>query len=470
MEEKRLCGVLDDKWNLLRKVGKGGTSSVYIGYDINGSEDIIYAVKVTNSKDRNSKYFINEVEMLKKINHPNVVRILDGGEGLLQKINGKNKFVCYILLEYIQCGELFDFIFFPQQGFGEKYGRLIFTSILDGLEACHYAGVVHRDIKNENIMITENFEIKLADFGFAAIKEGKDGKGLLYTSLGTPSYAAPELHNRLAYYGESNDIFSLAVTLFVLITGAIPFRMATLNDPLYQYIIKNDFETYMSKRGLKMHLSEQFLSLFFNMIAYDYTQRPSIQEIRQHSWMQEVNSNDADGLRNELNDEFKRRREIVDKKRAKEILLKLEEKNNKRILLNRVYRSDNDINDHVEDNIERVLDNYVDYGNKYLISVSKQNNLNDLFKYIHNYFTNLKGDVNLSNDKYEITVLMPADDDKNNLDDDEDNYINMIQFQELKIKIEVKNDNDNYIVQFNKCSGDRLRFYNLFQSFFDSLN
>ena len=129
----------------------------------------------------------------------------------------------------------------------EKLERGIFKSILDGLQACHKAGVVHRDLKNENIMITDKFEVKLADFGFAAFKEGKDGKGLLRTWAGTHGYVAPELYLGVPYHGESIDIFSAAVTLFVFTTGTKPFTMATKSDLHYSYIIKNDFETYLEK-------------------------------------------------------------------------------------------------------------------------------------------------------------------------------------------------------------------------------
>ena len=120
MEGREITGVLDEKYYLLNKVGKECTSSVYLGYEFNRPAVILYAIKTINAQDRNSELFVNEVEMLKMIDHKNVVNIIDGAEGYLRKSNGKNKFVCYLVLEYIKCGDLFDFIMFPQRGFGKN--------------------------------------------------------------------------------------------------------------------------------------------------------------------------------------------------------------------------------------------------------------------------------------------------------------------------------------------------------------
>ena len=67
----------------------------------------------------------------------------------------------------IKYGELFDYIFFPGTGFGEEIGKYIFTQLINGLEACHKAGISHRDMKTENVMLGENWTMKIADFGFS---------------------------------------------------------------------------------------------------------------------------------------------------------------------------------------------------------------------------------------------------------------------------------------------------------------
>jgi len=214
-----------------------------------------------------------------------VVKISGGGEGILIKTNGKKAFVHYLVLEYVTNGELFDFVYLTQKGFGEDLGRYIFISVLNGLEACHNNGVVHRDLKTENLMLSSDFKIKIADFGFATSNSG-DSKGLLYSDKGTPSYSAPEVLRKQPYYGVASDIFSLGVTSFIVVTGSIPFKLAVENDAFYNCIMKGDYDSYWLRRNAqKLKLSKDFQHLFQLMVAFDPSQRPSINEIKKHPWL-----------------------------------------------------------------------------------------------------------------------------------------------------------------------------------------
>jgi len=96
-------------------------------------------------------------------------------------------------LEFCAGGELFDFIAISG-AFKESLARYYFKQFMEGLDYCHSKGVTHRDLKPENILLDSNYIIKIADFGFAAPIEGRDGKGYLKTKLGTMNYMAPEIH------------------------------------------------------------------------------------------------------------------------------------------------------------------------------------------------------------------------------------------------------------------------------------
>jgi len=85
--------------------------------------------------------------------------------------------------------------------------------------------------------LTENFDIKIADFGFAGPMAGRNGEGYLKTTLGTLPYQAPEINLRMKYRGEDVDIFSLGVILFILVTGVPPFKTAHDSDFFYRQII-----------------------------------------------------------------------------------------------------------------------------------------------------------------------------------------------------------------------------------------
>ena len=261
-----IFGNIDNKFTLVKKIGSGGTSKVYLGYKINEANKLfaIKVIKATSSTD--SKIFTNEVNMLKKVNHKNVAKLICGGEGILTKNDGKKSMVQYLVLELIKYGELFDYIFFPQKGFGEDVGKYVIMQILDGLESIHKNGIVHRDMKTENIMLDNDWIPKIADFGFATKKEGKKGNGLLYTALGTASYASPELLQKKPYTGIESDIFSLGVSMFILVTGKMPFKHALIDDAYYKEIAKLNFDRYWEKLSNKVpKVSEDFKALFVKL-------------------------------------------------------------------------------------------------------------------------------------------------------------------------------------------------------------
>jgi serine/threonine protein kinase len=110
--------------------------------------------------------------------------------------------------------------------FEESLARYYFKQLLEGLEHMHQKGIAHRDIKLENILFDENFDLKIADMGFAAPIAGQ-----FRTRLGTTCYMAPELFAGYPYHGEVVDLFAAAVILFIMVTQLPPFvANASLKD------------------------------------------------------------------------------------------------------------------------------------------------------------------------------------------------------------------------------------------------
>ena len=132
-----------------------------------------------------------------------------------------------MVLEYASKGEIFNYLFYYEKGFIEKYAKVIFKMILKGVQACHNARICHRDLKMQNILLDEFFNPKICDFGFAT--EIKDSEKL-DKYLGTKNYAAPEMYLRKPYNGIKADIFSLGVVLINLVTWKIGFISATRED------------------------------------------------------------------------------------------------------------------------------------------------------------------------------------------------------------------------------------------------
>ena len=142
-----------------------------------------------------------------------------------------------------------------------------------GVAYFHTHQVSHRDLKPENILLDEDNNIKLADFGLSNVM--KDGI-FLYSSCGSPNYAAPELINGKFYNGASIDIWSCGVILYTLLTGCLPFNEKQTNK-LYQKIRE-------CKYILPENISDSAKDLIFRMLQKNPLDRITIPEIKQHKW------------------------------------------------------------------------------------------------------------------------------------------------------------------------------------------
>ncbi len=209
MEEKKL-----GHYQLLRRLGEGGMGTVYLARDTLLERDV--AVKVISPE------FIGDPELMARfrveaiaqarLNHPNIVTIHS-----FSQTDG----TYIIVMEYVP-GKTLKQLIKEKGKLSQTYALMITMSILDALSFAHSKGVLHRDIKPANILITPDNKVKLGDFGIAKI-EGLDGLTRIGTMLGTPHYSSPE-QIRGKKPGPGTDIYALSVTLYELLTGALPFN------------------------------------------------------------------------------------------------------------------------------------------------------------------------------------------------------------------------------------------------------
>ena len=319
--------IISNKYLLYELIGKGGTAKIYKGVIQNDKSNKQFAFKIVKPKSQNLQVQNYECKALSLLQHDSICKLYGFGEGEAFKVKTQTKkSVSYLILEYIPNGELFDYIYYPKIGFGEnEITKYLFLKIIDTVEYIHENNFCHRDLKTENIMIDEDFNIKLCDFGFAKQNQNNspfvnlcegdsNDNGLFSSFLGTKGYMSPEIVHMKNYYGTSNDIFSLGVMLFILVTGLKPFVEANPNDTFYCYINQNNYEDFWKNRNV--NVSDEFKILFQLLISADYSTRPSISEIKRSQWMSSVVKNEnLSKCESELKKELERRFSIVTRKK-----------------------------------------------------------------------------------------------------------------------------------------------------------
>ena len=193
---------IDSKYIITKRKGYGATGDVYLVKDT--ETNIEYAAKVFVS---GYSCFNNEVAILNLLKEDKIVRqyianIFSSSEGLVITKYFPPAKKKYIILDYISKGDLVDYIHQPHRGFRELHSKYIFSKILEAIENIHKAGICHRDLKLSNILVDNNFDFKICDFGF-----GTKNDHLLEEYLGTENHAAPEMFRKKPYNGFKADIY-----------------------------------------------------------------------------------------------------------------------------------------------------------------------------------------------------------------------------------------------------------------------
>ncbi|SCW03039.1 LAFE_0G01596g1_1 [Lachancea fermentati] len=284
-------------WKLGATLGAGSTGKVLMAqHESTGQQAAvkivsksIFGVQSTSSTIVGSNdpdvlpYGIErEIIIMKLLNHPNVLRLYDVWE------TNSN---LYMVLEYVEKGELFNLL--VERGpLPENEAVRFFRQIIIGISYCHALGIVHRDLKPENLLLDHKFNIKIADFGMAAL-ESKDK--LLETSCGSPHYAAPEIVSGLPYHGFESDVWSCGVILYALLTGRLPFdeedgniRNLLLKVQSGEYEMPGDDE-----------ISPEAQDLIARILTVDPERRMKTREILRHPLLQKYPSiKDSKSIRN----------------------------------------------------------------------------------------------------------------------------------------------------------------------------
>lgn len=284
-EPKQAHPIFNGKYEILKSLGEGNTSKVYLGKML-GTEDYA-AIKILKEeflrRDNDSILSVhNEITILKNLQHAGIINMYEYGDaGQVVKPSGRViENLVYIVMEFVQGGLLFD-LCQTMGAMGEDAGRFFMHQMLDSVEFMHTRRVVHRDLKLENILIDDNLNLKLADFGFACYKN----IDALKSYRGTMTYMAPEIKEGKTYKGTNVDMFSIGVILFIIVQGIFPFKEARKEEYFYNLLLEGKTDLYFQKVN-GTGLSDDFKNLILKLFSYEGDERPNIEQIRAHPWMQ----------------------------------------------------------------------------------------------------------------------------------------------------------------------------------------
>jgi serine/threonine protein kinase len=296
-------------------LGEGGFSKVKLGVHEKTGEKV--ALKILKNKVKMSKASVKQVEReisaMSKLKHPNILLLKEvDWDCPYKRKNGQETKIMLVVLELATGGELFEFLSFSGF-FDEAVARTYFHQLIAGVECCHEQGVAHRDLKPENLLLSEDFLLKLADFGFSSIARSAEK---MYTECGTPGYMAPEVYGSKGaegYDGFSADIWACGVILFIMLAGFPPFQKPSNSDWWFNKLSTNRHSLFWAAHARSAYFSEQTKDFINKILNADAAKRMSIADMKKHPWWKGATVSNA-----QLVAELQRRKHTVDEVKERE--------------------------------------------------------------------------------------------------------------------------------------------------------
>ena len=258
-------------YNKNRILGTGAFGEVWlVKHKDLQKEFAMKLIKKRKNKPSEEKEILNEISILKNLDHPKILKVLDFFS---------TTHLYYIITEYCPDGELFNEIIKVGK-FDEGQSAFIMNQIFKAITYCHSLNIIHRDLKPENIMITERekngcLQVKIIDFGTAKISERGQSENRY---VGSSYYMAPEVIKRK--YNEKCDLWSCGVIMYILLSGRPPFDGDDDNEIL-ENVKKGEYD--LSNYPFPT-LSEESIDLIKKLLTYDPNKRISASEALKHPW------------------------------------------------------------------------------------------------------------------------------------------------------------------------------------------
>lgn len=262
------------------KLGEGSFAKVRVGLHVLSGEKV--AVKIINKeKARKDPYVFKnlrrEGRLLQRAHHRHVITILD-------TLETENNY--YLITELVSGGEMIDMVE-GSRGLPEHQVRRYIIQVLVALQHLHTHGLVHRDLKVENLLLDDRGNIKIIDFGLSNFMPGHGenqnaSKEGLTTQCGSPAYAAPELLAKKVY-GPKVDVWSAGIVAYALLTGRLPFTVEPFKiSSLYKKMVAGEMN------HLPTTLSKNCREFISKILAANPDKRPTVDEAMSHKWLKEA--------------------------------------------------------------------------------------------------------------------------------------------------------------------------------------
>ena len=245
-----------------RRIGKGSFSTIYkCRHNITNKT---YALKeITIDKNKNKISIKREFEIMRKLNHENIVKIHD----VIIDTQLNN---IYFIMDYYEYGDLSNFL--KKQPLKEKFTRKYMKQLSNGLKYLLDNNILHRDLKPQNILLSKNYDVKITDFGFATYYT-KDT--IINTLCGSPMYMAPEIITKNGY-DYNSDLWSVGIILYEMLHGYTPFNVQNFIE-LIKEIKKNNIL-------IKVGVSEECKDLIYSLCKTNPNERIGWNDFFNHKW------------------------------------------------------------------------------------------------------------------------------------------------------------------------------------------
>eukprot|EP01102_Stenamoeba_stenopodia_P000887 TRINITY_DN10823_c0_g1_i1.p1 TRINITY_DN10823_c0_g1~~TRINITY_DN10823_c0_g1_i1.p1 ORF type:complete len:819 (+),score=159.51 TRINITY_DN10823_c0_g1_i1:265-2721(+) len=251
-------------------VGSGAVGRVFKGFNKDDGEFVaVKEISLSNVEPGDRKKLLREIQILKQLNHENIVKYID--------CHQEGDSALYVIMEFIEAGTLKDAV--------KKFGKFpetlvakLLNKIVDSIVYIHNRGIVHRDIKGANIMLTKEGSCKLTDFGIA--NQFQAGEKLV-SCVGTPCWMAPELIAGDGY-GPACDIWSLGCLAIELLTGAPPFSELSPMFAMFRIVEVDDVKKPVP---IPEDISSELKSFLQSCLRRNPALRPTAEQLKRHAFL-----------------------------------------------------------------------------------------------------------------------------------------------------------------------------------------